>query len=112
MAHNGDTVITDARAVGKLLRCISKKYSQNVLAIKTLLDFEVLSIEEVIERIKVVQDHEEAPHTEPSTVGGKLLYTTEQWRTFDKKKDEAFGSGPPWEHHRRPRGIKKEEKGP
>jgi len=77
MAHNGDTDITDARAVEKLLRCIPKKYSQIVLAIETLLDFKALSIEEVNRRIKAVQDREEAPHTEPSTAGGKLLYTAE-----------------------------------
>ena len=96
----------------KFLRCILKKYSQIVLAIEMLLDFEVLSIEEVTGRIKVVQDRKEETHTEPSTAGGKLLYTAEQWRAFDKKKDEASGSGPPKECRRRSRGGKKEEKGP
>ena len=117
--HNGDTNITDARVVEKLLRCIAKNYSQIVLVIKMLLDFEALSIEEVTGRIKAVQDREEAPHTEPSTAEGKLLYTAEQWRAFDKKKDEASSSGdeasrsgPPREHRRWPRGGKKEDKGP
>ncbi|XP_066361034.1 uncharacterized protein [Miscanthus floridulus] len=113
MAHNGDTDITDARTVEKLLRCIPKKYSQIVLAIETLLDFEALSIEEVTGRLKAVQDREEAPHTKSSTVGGKLLYTAEQWLAFEKKKDEASGSCPPREHCWRPRGgKKKEDKGP
>ncbi|XP_066350338.1 uncharacterized protein [Miscanthus floridulus] len=76
-----------ARMVEKLLRCIPKKYSQIMLAIEMLLDFNALSIEEVTERIKVVQDHEEAPHTELSTTGGKLLYIAEQWRAFEKKKE-------------------------
>ena len=84
-----------------------------MLAIETPLDFKALSIEEVNRRIKAVQDREEAPHTEPSTAGGKLLYTAEQWQAFDKKKkDEASGSGPPKECRRRSRGGKKEEKGP
>ena len=85
-----------------------------MLVIETLIDFEALSIEEVTQRIKSVQDREEAPHAEPSTARGKLLYTTEQWRAFDKKKmDEASGSGPPRECRCRPRGgKKKEEKGP
>ena len=114
MAWNDNTDITDAHAVEKLLRCIPKKYSQIVLAIEMLLDFEELSIEEVTERIKAVQDREEVPHTERSTAGGKLLYTADQWRTFDKKKkDEASGSGPPRERHRRPcSGKKKEDRGP
>ena len=99
--HNGDTNITDARAVEKLLHCIPKKYSQIVLAIEMLLDFEVFSIEEVTGRIKVVQDRKEAPHTESSTARGKLLYTAKQWRALDKKKkDEASGFGSPREHHR------------
>ena len=88
-----------------------KRYAQIINSIEMLLDFEQVTIKDMTGMLKAVQDRK-GPHTEPSTAGGKLLYTTEQWRTFDKKKDEAFGSGPPWEHHRRPRGIKKEEKGP
>ena len=111
MAWSDNTDITDAHAVEKLLRCIPKKYSQIMLAIGTLLDFEVLSIEEVTGRIKVVQNNEEAPHTEPSTARSKLLYTAEQWQTFEKKKKvEASSPGPPRE---RPcDGKKKEDKGP
>ena len=99
MARNGDTDITNAHTVEKLLRCIPK-YSQIVLAIETLLNFEALSIE-VTERIKAVQDREEAPHTESSTIGGKLLYTAKQWwALYKKNKDEASGSGSPREHRR------------
>ena len=61
---------------GEALRCIPKKYSQIMLAIEMLLDLEALSIK-VTGRIKAMQDREEAPHTEPSTAGGKLLYTAE-----------------------------------
>ena len=85
----------------KLLRCIPKKYSKIMLVIEMLPDIEALSIEEVTRRIKAVQDHEEAPHTESSTTGGKLLYTAEQWRAFDKKKKEkTSSSGLPKEHSR------------
>ena len=83
-----------------------------MLVIETLIDFEALSIEEVTQRIKSVQDREEAPHAEPSTARGKLLYTTEQWRAFDKKKmEEGSSLSGSKEHRRRPRGGK-EEKGP
>lgn len=112
MAQNGDTDITDAHAVEKLSHCIPKKYSQTVLAIETLLNFEALSMEEVTGRIKAVQDREEASHTEPRTAGGKLLYIADQWWAFNKKKkDEASSSGPPRERRRRPCGGK-EDKGP
>jgi len=55
------------------------KYSQLVITIETLLDFEELTIEEVTGRLKMVDDRDEAPPTEPITVGGKLMYTKEQW---------------------------------
>jgi hypothetical protein len=71
----------------------------------------------VTRRLKGVQDHEEVPHTEPCTIGDKLLYTVEQWRTFEKKKkkkDEGSGSSDSsMEHSRCTRGgKKKKEKGP
>ncbi|CAD6252909.1 unnamed protein product [Miscanthus lutarioriparius] len=82
MAHNGDTNITDAHAVEKLLRCIPKKYSQIMLAIETLLDFVEPSIKEVIGKLKAMQNCEVAPHTKSSAARGKLLYTVEQWWAF------------------------------
>ena len=78
-----------------------------------LLNLEQLSTEDVIGRLKAVQDREQASDSEPSMVGGKLLYTAEQWWAFEKKKGEASDTGPPRERRRRPRGgKKKEEKGP
>ena len=44
---------------------------------ETLLDFEDLTIEEVTGRLKAADDCEEAPPTEPVTIGSKLLYTEE-----------------------------------
>jgi hypothetical protein len=55
-----------------------------------VLAIEALTIEQVTRRIKAVQDREEEPHTESSTAGGKLLYTTEQWRALNKKKDGGW----------------------
>jgi hypothetical protein len=83
MVRNGNTDLDESRAVEKLLRCIPKKYSHIMLAI------EALTIEQVTRRIKAVQDHEEEPHTESSATGGKLLYTTEQWRALDMKKKDG-----------------------
>ena len=89
MAHNGDTDLTEKRAVEKFLRCMPKKYALIVMSIETLLDFEQLTIEDVTGRLKAVEDHEQAPDFEPSVVGDKLLYTAEQWRAFEKKKEEG-----------------------
>ena len=80
------------------------------MSIKTLLDFEQLTVEDVTGRLMAVQDHE-GPHTELSAAGGKLLYTMEQWHALDKKKkEEGSGSSGSKEHHWCPRGGKK--KGP
>ena len=46
MARNSDTDLTEERAVEKFLRCMPK-YSQIVMAIETLLDFEQLFVEDV-----------------------------------------------------------------
>ena len=99
--------------VEKFLRYMPKKYAHIVMLIETLLNFEQLTIKDVTGRLKVVQDREEGPHTEPGAAGGKLLYTMEQWRAFDKKKmEEGSSLSGSKEHRRRPRGGKKKEKGP
>lgn len=68
---------------------ILKKYVQIVNSIEKLLDFGALTIEDVIGRLKAVQDRERASECEPST--GMLFYTAEQWRAFDKNKEEGAG---------------------
>lgn len=100
MARNGDTDLDEECTVEKFLRCMLKKDEHMVFSIETLLDFRQLPIEDVIERLKAVQDMS-APEGVP--VAGKLLYTAEQWRAFDKEvafKDQG-------DRRRRPRGGKK-----
>jgi len=54
-------------------------------------------------RLKAAQDRERAPESEAAA--GKLLYTAEQWRAFEKKKKED-GAGSSRDGDR-PRGGKK-----
>jgi hypothetical protein len=110
MACNGDTDLTEERAVEKFLCCMPKWYAQIINSIETLLDFEQLIVEDVTGRLRAVQDHEQAPDSEQGATEGKLLYTMEQWRAFDKKEEGSDSSGSK-EHRRCPRGGKK-EKGP
>jgi hypothetical protein len=77
MACKGDTDLTEERAVEKFLRCMPKKYSQIIMSIETLLDFEQLTVEDVTGRLKAVQDSEEGPDAKPGATRGKLLYTME-----------------------------------
>jgi hypothetical protein len=88
MAHNGDTDLTEERAVEKFLHYMLKKYAWIVMLIETL-DFEQLTIEDLNGRLKAVQDRETGPHAEMGAVDGKLLYTMEQRRTFEKKKEKG-----------------------
>lgn len=52
---------------------------QIVLAMQMLLNFEDLSIEEVIGRLKAMEDNEEVPPIKLVAISDKLLYTEEQW---------------------------------
>jgi hypothetical protein len=55
-----------------------KKCTQIALSMKTLIDLPTLSIEEVTRQLKAVDDREEAPHANPVSIDGKLLFTEEQ----------------------------------
>jgi len=56
-------------------------------------------------RLKAAQDRKRAPESEAAD--GKLLYTAEQWRAFEKKKKKEEGARPSKDRCRRPRGGKK-----
>ena len=68
-------------------------------------------MEEVTGRLKTVDDLEEEPPTEPIIVGGKLMYTEEQWLARQKEKsgDGSGTSTSSKEHRQRPRGGKKQK---
>jgi hypothetical protein len=93
---HGDKDITKERVVEKFLRTVLAKYAQIVVAIEQFLNFEMLTLEEVTGRLKVVDNREEQALTEPVAINGKLLYTEEQWRMLwrkEKREDDASGSG-------------------
>jgi hypothetical protein len=91
MVQFGDDTYSEERAVEKLFRCILEKYKQITHSIKSLLDLSMMSIEEAIGRLKVVDGDEPQPLSGPITVGGKLYLTREQWEACqgDMKKGES-----------------------
>jgi len=93
MILHGERNMDEERAVEKLLRATPRKYAQLKVAIETLLDFQDLTIEEVIGRLKTVDDLDDDPAHEPVSVGGKLMLTEEQWLACQKKKDAGGASG-------------------
>jgi hypothetical protein len=91
MVQFGDDTYGEERTVEKLFRCIPEKYKQIARSIESLLDLSMMSIEEAIGRLKVVDGDEPQPLSGPITVGGKLHLTREQWEACqgDGKKGES-----------------------
>jgi hypothetical protein len=91
MVQFGDNTYGEKRAVEKIFRCILEKYKQIARSIKSLLDLSMMSIEEAIGCLKVIDSDEPHPLSGPITVGGKLHLTREQWESYqgDGKKGES-----------------------
>jgi hypothetical protein len=70
-----DDTYGEERAVEKLFRCIPKKYGKIARSIEFLLDLSTMSIEEAIDRLKVIDGDEPQPFSRPITIGEKLHLT-------------------------------------
>jgi hypothetical protein len=93
MVQFGDDTYDEERAVEKLFWCIPEKYKQIARSIESLLDLSMMSIEEAIGLLKVIDGNEPQPLSGPITVGGKLHLTQEQWDAC--QGDEKKGESPP-----------------
>jgi hypothetical protein len=104
LARHGDTDIDELKAVEKYLRVVPSKYAQVALSIETLLDLSTLSIEEVTGRLKAVDDRDEGVAGDPVSIGGKLLFTEEQWLARQKeRKKKQDGSSSSKDARQQPR---------
>jgi hypothetical protein len=81
------------RAVEKLFWCIPEKYKQITRSIESLLDLSMMSIEEAIGSLKVVDGDKPQPVSGPITIGGKLHLTREHWEAC--QSDGKKGESPP-----------------
>jgi hypothetical protein len=93
MVQFGDDTYSEERVIEKLFRCIPEKYKQIARSIESLLDLSVMSIEEAIVHLKVVDGDEPQPLSGPIIIGGKLHLTREQWEAC--QGDEKKGESPP-----------------
>jgi hypothetical protein len=91
MVQFDDDTYGEERAVEKLFRCIPEKYKEIARSIESLLDLSMMSIEEAIGHLKVVDGDEPQPLSRPITIGGRLHLTREQWEACqgDGKKGES-----------------------
>jgi hypothetical protein len=69
--------IEDTRVVKKMLRVLPQRYAQIAIAIETLLDLKTLTIEELVGRLKLVEDRFGIESV--TDKAGKLLLTEEEW---------------------------------
>jgi hypothetical protein len=109
LARHGDGDISEQKAVEKFLRIIPTKYTQIALSIETLLDLSSLSIEEVIGRLKAVDDRNESPPADPVSISGKMLFTKDQW--LARQKERRGLEGVSLSKDRRKRPHKKDRSG-
>jgi hypothetical protein len=77
MVQFSDDTYSEDRDVEKLFRCIPEKYKQIARSIESLLDLSIMSIEEAIGHLKVVDGDNLQPLSGPITVDGKLHLTRE-----------------------------------
>ena len=69
--------ITEAEVVRKMLQVVPEDLSQVAISIKTLLDLNTISVEEVTGRLRAVEQRRKPPPVVDSQ--GRLLLTQEEW---------------------------------
>jgi hypothetical protein len=77
----------DDKVILKFLCITHLRFKQLVISIETLLDVSALSLEEVTDQLRLVEEDSGAP----PAVDGKLYLMEQEWAEHSKKK-EADGS--------------------
>ncbi|BAF28972.2 Os12g0108800 [Oryza sativa Japonica Group] len=105
----GDPII-DKDVVKKMLEVVPKYLEQVAISIETLLDLATVSIEEVIGRLRAVEQRKKPASSEAKDSSGRLLLTEEDWlarykaREQEKKGGSSGGNGGGGRNRRRGRG--------
>jgi hypothetical protein len=86
-----DVKISEPDIVCKFLSVVPPKFSQMACSIDTLLDLDTLFMEELIGRLKAVEERYEQEQPEAKQTG-KLLLSNEEWVALMKLRDGASSS--------------------
>jgi hypothetical protein len=86
----------DKRVVRKILRMMLKKYDQIVIAIEMFSDLNTLKIEELVKKLRAVEDRVNDNEVAEAGAGtGRLMLTEEQWEAHQRwhiDKEEVCSS--------------------
>ncbi|KAK3121549.1 hypothetical protein QOZ80_8BG0656020 [Eleusine coracana subsp. coracana] len=92
----------DQKVVEKYLRLVPKTFGQVAVSIETLLDISTLTVDDITNRLKAVENRDS--NTPDVDAPGKLLLTEEQWLTRSKQFRESSSKAKPKNHRRGQRG--------
>lgn len=90
----GET-LEDVKVVKKLLCVVPTKFTQVAISIEQLIDIQTLSVEELVGRLKSVEerfDADEAANDGGRETSGHLLLTEEEWLVRMKKREQGDSS--------------------
>jgi hypothetical protein len=91
--------VTDKSIVKRLLHAVPDHLEQVVISIETLMDLDIVSVEEVTSRLRAVEQRKKASSAPIKDTSGRLLLTEEEWatrfkiRNGESSKGNSDGSG-------------------
>jgi hypothetical protein len=87
--------VEESKVVKKMLQVLPKEYAQIAISIETLLDLKSLALEELVGRLRMVEDRMETKTITEKT--GKLMLTEEEWVSRNRHrllpKSSSTGGG-------------------
>jgi hypothetical protein len=85
--------ITDKEVVKKMLHSILEKLEQVTISMETLLNLNMLSIEEATGHLRAVEQRKKSSSSSVMDDSGRMLLIEEEWTTRMKAREKGGSSG-------------------